>query len=124
MITAFYSLQEAIEFKEKYIKLIDKVLAPVGTPLLKLIIIQKTPTEFGQISASQRFSFEDEEPEKIISDEEFESQMKVFDNADLSKKQDEFYYIIGIFRYPNGEPLFEPLYSLLVNNAVQVDVHL
>jgi hypothetical protein len=112
-----YSHNDAIKIKKENENLVGSILYPEITPLLRLIIIQKTPTEFGGLWANQREAFEDEDNSKVISDEEFENQMKEFENIDLSKKDGYFYYVIGVFRSTNGEPRFQPLEMLLLNNS-------
>lgn len=111
------TLTEAIKLKKENEKLIGTILKPEITPLLKLIIIQKTPEELGILWAAQRELFEDEDKSKEVSDEEFECQMKEFEYVDLSKIEGCFYVAIGVFRSKNGEPRFQPLYSLLFENV-------
>ena len=78
-----YSIEEAIEYRQQNKKLIGSIFKSLGHPLLKLIIIQKTPTEFGLMWADQRSSFEDEDNSKIISDEDFDRQMKDCEKLNL-----------------------------------------
>jgi hypothetical protein len=107
------TLEDAKKQKEEYESLVGQMIKGEKTPLLKLIIIQKTPTEFGEMFAAQREVFDDEDNTKIISNEDFEQQMKDFDNLDLTKVDGQFYFVVGVFRYSNGESRFQPLDCLL-----------
>ena len=103
------SLEDAITIRQQNEKFVGTIVHPETTPMLRLIIIQIIPEEVGKLWANQREAFEDEDNAKVISDNEFETQLKEFDNIDLSKKDGHFYVVIGLFRSKNGEPRFLPI---------------
>ncbi len=111
-------LDEAIKLKDKYNYLVGSVIKPEPTPLLKLIIIQKDPTEFGLLWASQTEEFNEEDLSKSMEDEEFENQLNNLEHADLSKIDDCLYIVIGVFRSIKGVPRFLPLDSILYYNGL------
>jgi len=111
----FYSLDDALKFKSHNEELIGKYSKTEETELLKIIILQMKPTEFGKLWADQREIFEDSDVSKIITDEEFKEQLIVFDNTDLTKKEGYFYEVVGVLRLVNGEPRFQPMHWLLLD---------
>lgn len=116
--STFYALDDAIKFKNEHQNLIGKWSKSEETTLLKIVVLQMTPTEFGELWAKQRFPFEQEDASKILSDEDFEKELVAFDNIELSKKDGCFYEVVGIMRYGNGEPRFQPM-SYLLSNGVE-----
>jgi hypothetical protein len=111
----FDSLDDAIKYKDDHIGFIGKTSKLENVPLLKIIILQMTPSEFGMKWAEQREIFEDPDPSKIITDEEFEEQLIALENLDLTKKDECFYNVVGVLRLTNGEPRFQPMHWLLSN---------
>ena len=112
----FPTLNEAVNYKAKTEQYIGRYSNSEEEILLKIIIVHMSPSAFGQLWKYQREIFEEPDYSKSITKEEFESQMKAFDNADMTKKDGYFYEVLGVFHLPTGEPRFQPM-SYLISNG-------
>ncbi len=113
MDTTFYSLDDAIKFKSDNEIFIGKYSKSEETELIKIVILQMTPSEFGKLWADQREIFEDPDISKVLNDKEFEEQLIAFDNLDMTKKEGCFYEVVGVLRLANREARFQPMQWLL-----------
>lgn len=104
----FHFLKDARQIRDKYNYLIGETLKPEETPLLKILLVQKT-REMEKKWSSQPKSFEPEFKDGAISDDEFEKQIKELEELESTYPDNEQVYIMCVFRTIDGVPRFHPL---------------
>lgn len=115
MDTMFFFLDDAKKYKSENEKYVGKYTITEESILLRIVIVQMTPTEFGKKWAEQPETFEEQDLTMAITRQEFDLQMEAFENADLTKKDGHFYEVLGCFHSANNLPRFQPMHMLLAD---------